>query len=435
VAGWSGSAGENWPQFRGRDGLGVSKTEAPATWNIASGEGVRWQAEVPGLGHGNPVIWGDRLYVATAVRPDKPKTELRLGLYGDIGSYAEKVPHEWRLLCYDKASGRLLWDRQVHEAVPRQERHTKGSHCNSTPATDGTRLVTYLGSEGLFCFDMEGKLLWRKDLGKMDAGYWAAPSNEWGFAGSPVLHAGKVIVQCDTISEQFVAAYGATDGREIWRTARKEVANWCTPAIAPVNGQAQIVLNGWKEIAGYDFETGKRIWNLAGGGDLPVPAPLIADGFAFFTSAHGNYRPIRAVELAAATGEITPPSMEATNQAVRWCHPRLGSYMQTPLALGKELWSCDWMGILTCMDRATGRIHYSERLGQGRQAFTASGIAAGNRLYFASESGDVFVVPASTTFSVMATNALGEPCLATPAAADGTLYFRTTGRLVAIGSR
>ncbi len=257
----------------------------------------------------------------------------------------------------------------------------------------------------------------------------------WSFASSPLLHQGKVIVQCDVLSEQFLAVFDATDERELWRTARKEAANWCTPAIAQVGGATQIVLNGWKQIGGYDFDTGKPIWTLSGGGDIPVPAPLVAKEVAFLTSAHGKYRPLRAVRLSAATGDITPSQLAATNTAIAWCHPQLGSYMQTPVVVGDKLWSCDWRGTLSCLDPATGRIHYSEPLGKAGQAFTSSVIAAGNQLYLENESGEVYVVEASSKFTLVATNQLGGLCLATPAAADGTLFFRTTEKLIAVGAK
>lgn len=423
----------NWPQFRGPQAGGVSAGVAPTRWEVGTGENIRWQVPVPGLGHASPIIWGDRLYLATAVRPGA-KAELKIGNYGSGASYKEKEKHEWRLLCFDKATGKILWDKPGHEAVPRQERHTKASHCNSTPATDGRCIVAIFGSEGLFCFDMEGKQLWRRDLGKMDAGPWDAPTLQWSFAASPVLHEGRVIVQCDVLSEQFLAAYDVKDGRELWRTPRQEVANWCTPTIATHAGRTQIVVNGWKQIGGYDFATGRQLWTMAGGGDIPIPAPVVAHELAFFTSAHGKFRPLRAVRLAAA-GNITPEEVGATNQAVVWCHPRLGSYLQTPIVVGPRLFSCDSTGVLTCVDARTGRLHYSERLGAGGQSFTASPVAAANRLYFASESGEVFVVAASEKFRVLATGQVGGPCLATPAVSDGAIYFRTTEKLVVVGGK
>ncbi len=425
---------QNWPQFRGPNGRGVSTVAAPTTWNLETGENVKWLREVPGLGHSSPIVWNNCIYVATAVRPGA-KAELKVGVYGDGDSYKEREPHQWRLLCFDKGTGGLLWDKLAHEAVPRQERHTKASHCNSTPATDGEHIVAIFGSEGLFCFDMEGVLLWKRDLGKMDAGPWNAPDLQWSFASSPLLHAGKIIIQCDVLSEQFLALFDAQSGRELWRTPRKEVANWCTPAVAESHGHTQIVVNGWKQLGGYDFLTGKQLWTLSGGGDIPVPAPLVGDGLAVFTSAHGRYRPLRAVRISAAQGDITPAELESTNTAIAWCHPRLGSYMQTPISIKSNLWSCDWLGILSCLDLQSGHLHYSQRLNSGGQAFTSSGVAAKDHLYFTSESGDVYVIGASNRLTVVATNHLNGLCLATPAVSDGALFFRTTEKLIAIRSK
>lgn len=422
----------NWPQFRGALGRGLGGGPGPVEWNVESGGNIRWQTPVPGLGHAGPILWDGRLYIATAVRQGA-KAEIKIGAYGDVGSYDEKEPEQWRLLCLDAGSGKVLWDRLVLEGVPREARHTKGSHCNSTPATDGRRIVAILGAEGLFCFDMEGKPLWRKDLGKMDAAWWASPSVHWGFAASPLLYEGKVIVQCDVVSGQYLAAFDVADGHEVWRTPRAEISNYCTPAVAPDEGQ--VVLNGWKEIAGYDLATGKRLWQLSGGGDIPVPAPLVADGLAFLTSAHGKVRPLRAVRLSAR-GAVSPPEIEQTNQAVAWVYPRLGSYMETPIAVGPLLWSCDWLGVLSCIEAKSGRLLYSERLGKGGgQAFTASPVASGDRLYFADESGLVYVVAAQPEFKVLATNKLGAPCLATPAVSQGVVYFRTTESVIAIGPK
>lgn len=171
----------NWPQFRGPQASGVSPDATPVFWNVESGENLRWQTPILGLGHAGPIVWGDRVYVATTVKPGS-KAELKIGLYGAGESYKEKEPHQWRLLCLNKSSGKILWDKLAHETVPRQERHTKASHCNSTPATDGQRIAAIFGSEGLFCFDMDGTFLWRKDLGKMDGGPYDAPDLQWGFA-------------------------------------------------------------------------------------------------------------------------------------------------------------------------------------------------------------------------------------------------------------
>lgn len=424
-------ADENWPQFRGPQSSGVSAGETPESWDVESGKSIRWKAPVPGLAHASPIIWGNRLYLTTAVRPGA-KAELKIGLYGEGKSYTEKEAHQWRLLCLDKATGQVLWDKIEHESVPRLERHTKATHCNSTPATDGQRIVAMFGSEGLFCFDMEGRLLWNKDLGKLHAGPYDARSMQWGFASSPVLHAGKVVMQCDTLSEQFLALFDAADGRELWRVQRNEVTAWSTPIVAVRPDRTQIILNGWKHIGGYDFETGRELWSMSEGGDIPVASPILAGDMVILTSGHGKYRPMRAVRLDA-TGNITPPEMGATNQFVAWCHPRKGNYLQTPIVVGDLLWGCLDNGMVTCFDVKTGKLHYEERLGKGNQGFSASPVAAKGRLYFTSEQGEVFVLGATNTFSIVATNQLGGISLSTPAISESVLYFRTTEQLLAIG--
>lgn len=427
------ATGVNWPQFRGPQASGGSEDATPLRWNLETGENVRWQTPIPGLAHASPIIWENRLYLTTAVRPEA-KSDLKVGLYGAGDSYKEKEPHQWRLLCLDKATGKVLWDKLEHESVPRLERHTKATHCNSTPATDGKRIVAMFGSEGLFCFDMDGQRLWHKDLGKLHAGPYDAPSMQWGFASSPVLHDGKVIVQCDTLTEQFLAVFDATDGRELWRTKRNEMTAWSTPIVAASAGRKQIIVNGWKHIGGYDFDTGRELWRMSEGGDIPVASPILAGDLVILTSGHGKYRPMRAVRLNA-TGDITPGEMGATNQFVAWCHPRKGNYLQTPIAVGDLLWGCLDNGIVTCFDVKTGKLHYEERIGIGNQGFSASPVAANGHLYFTGEQGDVFVLAATNKFSVLATNQLGGISLSTPAISERVLFFRTTEKMLAVGSK
>ena len=421
---------QNWPQFRGPNAGGTSDMAAPVAWNVERRENIRWKTPIPGLAHASPIIWENRVYVTTAVKPGA-KPELKVGLYGNIGSFTENEPHQWRVLSIDKGSGKVLWDKLGHEAVPRVKRHTKASHCNSTPTTDGKHIVAVFGSEGLFGFNMAGERLWHVDLGKMDSAFFESPTAEWGFASSPVLHAARVVVQCDVLSEQFLAVFDAESGRQLWRVPRKDVPTWSTPTLSTA-GRSQIVVNGWKHIAGYDFDTGRELWRLAGGGDIPVPTPVVAHGMVYLTSAHGKFRPIRAVRLDAK-GDITPPEIGDTNQAIAWSHPRLGSYMQTPIIIGSLLLSCDWNGVLTCLDARSGALHFSERLSGGRQGFSASPVGAGGKVYFTAESGDVFVVAPETKLTVIATNQLGDVCLSTPAMSDGTLFFRTREHLMAIG--
>jgi outer membrane protein assembly factor BamB len=373
------AAARDWPQYRGRQACGIADdAAAPTTWNMASGENVRWQTPVPGLAHSSPIVWGDRVYVATAVRPGR--AELKVGLYGDIEPVAEKDPHQWHLIALDRASGKVTWDTVAVEAIPRVQRHPKSSHCNSTPATDGRRIVAIMGSEGLFCFDMEGQLIWKKDLGPMDSGYFMAPTAQWGFASSPVIHDGKVVVLCDVQKGSFLALFDLADGKELWRALRKDVPTWGTPTVVAGADRTQIVVNGWHHSGGYDFSTGKELWKLDGGGDIPVPTPITAHDFIYLTSAHGKFRPMRAIRLDAA-GDITPADPGSTNAAIAWAHARQGSYMQTPIVVGDSVFACTDSGVLTCFEAKSGAIRYTERLTRGGEGFTASPVSDGRNLF------------------------------------------------------
>ena len=420
----------DWAQFRGPAASGVdTRVVLPTAWDPTTGENIRWQTAIPGLAHSSPIVAGDRVYVATAAS-ERP-AELKVGLYGDIASVNERDPQQWRLLALDKATGRIIWNTLALEAIPKVKRHTKASHCNSTPATDGRHIVAIFGSEGLFCFDADGKLQWRRNLGPMDSGYFQSPTAQWGFASSPIIHEGKVVVQCDVQKDSFLAVFDLADGRELWRTARTDVPTWSTPAIVASAGRTQIVVNGWHQTAGYDFANGKNLWTLDGGGDIPVPTPIFAHGLIYLTSAHGNFRPLRAIR-PDATGNITPGDPGQTNASIVWAHGRKGNYMQTPIVVGDLLFACNDLGVVTCLDARTGEVKFSERLSTQGQGFTASPVSDGRHLYFASEPGTVFVVPVAPTYAVKATNPLPDTCMASPAVSDGTLFFRTRGHVIAI---
>ena len=427
------NATADWPQFRGPQACGVDGSKPlSTTWNVETGQHIRWQTPLPGLAHASPIISGDRIYVTTAVGPGD--AELKVGLYGDIEPVKETGRHEWRLLALERSTGKVLWNVLGHETTPRVKRHPKSTHCSSTPATEGRHIVAIFGSEGLFCFDTDGKLLWKKDLGPMDSGFFAVPSAQWGFASSPIIRDGKVIVLCDVQTNSFLATFDIRSGKELWRTPRRDVPTWGSPTIVATAGRTQIVVNGWHHTGGYDFATGKELWRLDGGGDIPVPTPIFANGLIYLTSTHGKLRPMWAIR-PEASGDITPPDPAATNAAIVWVHPRQGNYMQTPIAISNRVYDCVDQGVLTCFDARTGMIFYSERLSSIAQGYTASPVSDGRHLYFAGETGKVLVVPVADQFSAAATNDLGETCMATPAIADGTLFFRTRTRLIAVGNK
>lgn len=432
VAAQNGDTHAHWPSFRGMRAQGISPAPAPTEWDVETGRNVLWRAPIPGLGHSSPVIWGDRIYVTTAVS-GKDNPELRVGLYGDIGSADDASVHQWKVYCLDRRTGRVRWERTAHTGVPKVKRHTKATQANSTMAADAGHALAFFGSEGLYCYDPDGKLLWKKDFGVLNSGYFAVPQAQWGFASSPVIWKDRVFVQCDVQKGSFIAALDLKDGRELWRTPRAEVPTWSTPTVHEEGGRAQVIANGWKHIGGYDALTGREIWKLTGGGDIPVPTPIVAHGLIFITNAHGRMAPIYAVRTAAV-GDVTLKPGELSNEHVAWSTPRDGAYMQTPLVYGDYLYVCRDHGVLSCYEARTGKRLYQERLALTGGGYTASGIAVGGRLYYTGENGDVHVIQAGPEFKRLGSQSLGETCLATPAAAEGVLYFRTRGHVLAIGS-
>ncbi len=434
VAQGQGSA-DNWPSFRGAGARGIAEGHrTPTEWDVETGQNVLWRTPIPGLGHSSPILWGDRVYVTTAVS-GRDNPELKVGLYGDIAPVQDDSVHRWKVYCLDRKSGRVRWDRTAHAGAPKVKRHTKATHANSTMATDGKHVVAFFGSEGLYCYDPEGKLLWKRDFGVLDSGYFAVPAAQWGFASSPVIWKDRVIVQCDVQKGSFLAALDLKSGRELWRTDRRDVPTWSTPTVHEASGRAQVIVNGWKHIGGYDAGNGAELWKLVGGGDIPVPTPVVAHGLIFITNAHGRMAPIYAVRTNAE-GEISLKEGETANAHIPWSTHRDGAYMQTPLVYGDYLYVCRDNGVLSCYEARTGKRLYQERLGPaGRTGYTASGVAADGKLYYTSEDGDVFIIQAGPEFKKLGTHTLGETCLATPAISRGTLFFRTRGHLLAIRSR
>jgi len=427
------TAGGDWPSFRGANAAGVADGfPLPAEWSVPGSRNVRWKTPIPGLGHSSPVIWGGRLFVSTAVSGTE-NPELKVGLYGDIGSVNDTSVHRWVVYALDAASGKVLWEKTVHTGVPKIKRHPKATHANSTLATDGRHLVAFFGSEGLYCFDLDGTLLWKKDLGVLDSSFFMVPEAQWEFASSPVIYQDKVLVQCDVLKGSFVAAFSIEDGREMWRTAREDVPTWGTPTVHVVGGRAQMIVNGFKHAGAYDVGTGKEIWRLQGGGDIPVPTPVVGHGLVFLTSAHGPMAPLYAIRLDAA-GDISLKPGETSSQSVAWSYARDGAYMITPVVYGDYLYNTKNNGALSCYNARTGERMYQTRLGGGTSGFSASPVAGDGKVYLASEDGDIYVVKAGPAYELLATNAMGDVCMASPALSKGVIYFRTKSQVVAVAA-
>jgi outer membrane protein assembly factor BamB len=426
--------GIDWPQFRGISAMGISEgAPVPSMWNVAEGKNVLWKTPVPGLGLSSPVVWGDQLFVSTAIS-GRTDAKLRPGLYGDIESVQDDTPHEWRVYCLNKKTGAIVWQRTAHTGVPKIKRHMKNSHANSTLATDGRRLVAFFGSEGVYAYDLAGKPLWQKDLGVLDAGFYMVPEAQWETGSSPVIHDGVVILQADVQKGSFLAAFDVNDGRELWRVARSDVPTWGTPTVHTVHGQPQVIVNGMRHVGAYDLKTGKEIWKLSGGGDIPVPTPVVSDGLIFITNAHGKMSPVYAIR-DTASGDISLAEGASSNAGVAWSTPRDGGYMCTPLAYRGLVYIVRYNGILTVFDAKTGERKYQERLAGGTSAFTASPIANDGKVYLANEDGQVFVIKAGPAYELVSLNDMGTSVLATPAISEGRLLFRTPQHVMAIGSR
>ena len=422
---------EHWPQFRGHNASGIAAgQDLPMNWDVKTGTNILWKRPIPGLGHSSPVVWGDRVFVTTAVGEGK-EAYLKVGRYGESPDNPEDFVHHYRVYCLDRKTGDTIWEKTAYSGKPKVARHIKSSHANCTPATDGKHLLAFFGSQGLFCYDLGGKLLWKKDLGYLDAGAFDVPEIQWGFGSSPIIHEDRVIVLCDVNNQSFITALELETGKDIWRTLRDENPTWGTPTIHKSKGRTQVIVNGYKHIGGYDIETGKAIWWMHGGGDIPCPTPVVSNSLVFITNAHGRMRPIYAIRLDAE-GDISLAKDEKSNQYIPWFYPRRGSYQPTPLVLDGLLYVADNGGILTCYTAETGEEMYRNPIGGDISSYSASPVAADGRLYFSDEYGNIHIVKAGPEYEHLATNKMNEICMATPVISGKTLFIRARRHLYAI---
>jgi outer membrane protein assembly factor BamB len=339
--------------------------------------------------------------------------------------------HEWKVFCIDRNSGKIIWEKTSYKGVPKIKRHPKSTHANSSVATDGNHVVAFFGSEGLYCYDMKGNLLWQKNFGVLKSVFFMMKNAEWEFASSPVIHDGVLVIQCDVLENSFVAAYDVKTGKELWKTAREEYPGWCTPNIYTNAGSTYIAVNGYKLRAGYDLNTGREVWRMSGGGDIQIPTPLVGNGLIFFNSAHGKSSPILAVKTSA-TGDITLKENETSNQYVQWSIPRGGSYMHTMLLYRNRLYNVGWNGMVNCYDPATGKEIWNGKLGKTK-SFVASPVASDGRIFIVDEDGVVYIISDGDTFNQLAEIPMGDVSLVAPAITDGMIVFRSQKYLYGVG--
>lgn len=421
----------NWRQFRGFHAAGIAvEQDLPLHWDVKSGTNIRWKTPIPGLGHSSPVVWGNRVFVTTAVGEGK-EAYLKVGRYGESPDNPEDYVHHYRVFCLDTQTGEIIWERTSYSGKPKVMRHIKSSHANCTPATDGKHLVVFFGSQGLYCYDLDGKLLWSKDLGYLDAGAFDAPEIQWGFGSSPIIYEDKVIVLCDVNNQSFIAALDVNNGEEIWRTLRDENPTWGTPTVHKSESRLQVIVNGYKHIGSYEVETGKPLWWMRGGGDVPCPTPVVGHDLVFITNAHGRMRPIYAIRLDAE-GDISLAKGEKSNEYIPWFYPRRGGYQPTPLVYGDYVYVGDNGGVVGYFNAKTGEQLYRGKIGAKLSSYSSSPVAADGKLYFTDEYGNINILKTGPEYEHLAVNAMEEICMATPAIAGQTLFVRARNNLYAI---
>ena len=426
------AAAQNWPQFRGPSATGVVESpNQPVKWDVPAAQGVRWKLDIPGLAHSSPVVWGDKIFVTTAVSSGKDET--RYGLFGDVAPVKDDPKHTWKVYAIDKNTGAILWERVAWEGIPKVKRHPKSSHASSTPVTDGHVVIAMFGSEGLYAYDMKGKLLWSQDLGVLDAGWFYDADYQWDYGSSPIIYKNLVFIQADLQKNSFIAAYDLKTGKLVWKTNREEISSWGTPTVYEGKERAELITSGPKAIRSYDPATGKELWHLGPMSEITTPTPFAAFDLIYVTSGYAPIQPIYAIK-PGGSGDLSLKQGQESSDFIAWSKQRGGPYMPTPIVYGELLYTCSNQGVLTAYNAKTGERIYQERLGGTGAAFTASPVASDGKIYLASEDGDVFVVKAGPKYELLSKNPVGEVLMATPAISNGVVIVRTISHLYAFGN-
>jgi outer membrane protein assembly factor BamB len=406
------SAGERfWPQWRGPHATGVSKhATPPAEWSET--KNVRWKIAIPGRGSASPVVWGDRVYLLTAVAGD--------------GSTAARggVPHKFVVMAIDRKTGKVVWEQVAREESPHENAHNEnGTFASSSAITDGEHVIAPFESRGIYAYDMNGTLVWQKDLGDKRM------RSQFGEGSTPALHGNRLIVNWDHQGESFIVALDKRTGDEVWRKSRDEIDSWFTPLVVTVNGRAQVITGAMNRIQSYDLETGEVVWHTAGLTMNPIPSPVAADGLVVLMSGfRGNS--IKVINLANAKGDITG------TDAIAWTLDRDAPYVPSPLLYDGILYVMKSnSGVLTAFDAKTGKPHYAlQRLDAVPNVF-ASPVGAAGRVYIPGREGAVVVLKHGTTFEQIGVNTLDDGFDASPALVDGEIYLRGNRNLYCIAEK
>lgn len=422
----------HWPQFRGLAARGIADgQQPPLEWNAETGKNLLWNTMIPGLGHSCPVIWENRIFLTSAI--SGKEADLKIGLYGDVASVEDDTEHEFITVCIAADTGEILWQRTACKRIPSVKRHLKSTHANSTVATDGRHVIAWFGSEGLYCYSMDGEPIWEKDLGLLDSGWFYDRDYQWQFGASPIIHDGRLILQCDIQDQSHLSVLDVATGEELWRTDRDEIPSWATPTVVETPNGLQIVTNATGAARGYDYATGKELWRIERNSEIAVPTPFSAHGLIYISSGYRPIQPIYAIRLDAV-GDLTLSEGMDSNEFVAWSETKSGPYMPTPLVYGDYLYVCSNSGIFACYQATTGKLVYKKRLPmKGNRSFVGSPIAADGHVFVTSEEGETAVIKAGPTFDLVASNVSGENCLTTPAISGGRIFIRGQRHLFAYG--
>ena len=391
-----GDGAKYWPRWRGPSGQGLAGGSGyPDTWS--SSQNIAWKAPVPGSGNSSPIVWGDRIFLTTAY---------------DSG-------RRLSIVSFRRADGQKMWEAFAPEGRPPYGNHYKNGFASATPATDGQRVYASFGARGLLAVDMNGKVEWHRDLGRMDAYH--------GTAGSPLLYKDRLILYQDQFNDSFIAAFETRTGRELWRTRRDAQAGWGTPIAVHVGDHDEIIVNSQWIVRAYNPDTGAELWNCRGTSDEVIPTPVVGYGMVFCSS--GRSGPTLAIR-PGGRGDVTKTHLS-------WTSPRGSPFVPSPILYGEHLYMVnDIASIVTCLEAKTGKVLWQGRLGVAlRVGFSASPVAVDGKVFFTNDDGETFVLKAGPTFELMHVNHIGESTLATPGLVDGRWYIRTVRNLIAIGPR
>jgi outer membrane protein assembly factor BamB len=430
------SADDTWPRFRGANGgVAADHPSLPDVWGPS--QHVVWRVDVPGQSWSSPVVWGNHVFVTTAVNTVetealRPVSEYVSRSNGGTMTFMDiakpSAAHRWVVYDFDLETGRIRWERVVHEAVPAKSKHLKNSYASETPVTDGERVYAYFGDVGLFAFDMNGTPVWSTPMDAVDM------VTGFGHAQSPVVDDRHVYIVNDNEERSFIAAYDKRTGNRVWRVDRDEKSNWATPFIWQNERRTEIVTAATGGVRSYALD-GTLLWQLKGMTTLHVASPLAANGLLYVMSGYSASarRPAYAIRPGAA-GDISLKAEETSNDYIVWSDATLGTFHPSPLVYRGCYYILHDRGFLTCNDPATGRpIYPRQRINPTDTAtFTASPWAYNGKVFALSEDGDTYVFQAGPDFKVLGKNSLNEMSLATPAVAGGSLIVRTASKLYRI---